>query len=794
MGLITSVNPSLVPKNAASDLLNVETWDGSVKFRYGYRKIANTQSGFTNARGFYPLGGYSSVYANQDEYVSFEKVSGNVRAYSVNPSTWARTEIKNVSTSVNLHDSLWRAVYSTDTAYFYNPSATSQLYSHDIGDATNLIAISDIAAPTVRPGWAYKANEQIDLTGLDPSSTGEVAVTGKAYSTGSTLSGTSNVQMRHSNGKGAASFEIIFSGTAAGNRDWYWNDAFEIIIVEENRSYAEILPSSIAVTLTNSDSSPVAIAGTVLAYRDNGGYVCVRVWWNRGKIRSDWGNGTGTGKTAKLKVSYELIKNSASTGSLNTEVNFLFTRLGWTETLPVNESYQKNGVLKVAYSYYDTTTGFESALSPILEIPYGHLGLPSGDLNAGSFLVGQRIKFTFASTSYADKTRLYVKDANETWRRIAEVNDTSSPYDSYYLPYDDLLALTSYTPTVFDATRKIVAAGVFRGSVVWGYKGGYQNIKYSRVLNALAQKADSDSNDDYDRGNTFSMAENYDDEPVFIHGIANALIMLGSKGAYVQYGDKPYNMSPSIRIVGSYGCAGYLAACPWKDDSNNQVVAYLTPQGDIYAAGENGIFELSAPIRGTLYSFLASEQALSLADALMFADEAENSLWVVLGKRAASLRKPSIIDGKRYFTLYEFHDTIAYAASDPKRRIKAIGADGALYEYEWDSSESAYIEGTLRDAGAQAPTGFWQSKEFGQGSTRIRFMRVYREGLNAMQVDIDTDGTVSSYFARDGRYELKAGPKQSGLNHTFKLVMDETCGSVSAFEWEEIPSRSMHGA
>ena len=794
MGPVTSVDPSGIPSGACQDCLNVRFEDGVLRNRYGYATVRPSQGTGTIARGFGYVSGYSSSYSPVQEFIGFEKPSGgSVHPYSFSTTNYARTEIKNGASSVNLYDDNWYVSAFDDTAFFFCPTSSStQLYSHTIGTSTSLTAISAIAAPTARPGWAPKANDQIDLSGLDPSATGanvEVNMTGKASHTNSSLGGTSNVQVRHTTGKGAASIEIIFSKTTAGNRDWYWNDAFNLTIYEQNTSKCAVIPSSIAVQLSNSDGTAVVIQGTVLAYRDNAGYLNVRVWWNRGKTRSDWGNGSGTGKTALLKISYELSLNSGVSNSLDTEVNFLFQQLGWTEMLPVNETYQRNGVLKVAYTWYDSTTGFESDLSPILEIPYNQLYLPTGDLNAGSFLVGQRKKFTFAATGSADKTRIYVMDATGVWRRVAEVNDTASPYDSYYTPYDDLLALTAYSPRAFETTRKICGAVPFKGWMVWLYTGGKQNVRHSRVGEALAQASayDDPNSSTYNlAGANFSLSDDFGDEPLNGYQCDDALVITGSKGIYAQYGDRPTNMSPIYKLPGSMGCAGPKASCRWIDDNGKPCVAFIDKNATgVYLAYASidgtAVVELTSKVRGLLQSFLLSPQALSASSVMLGADEEKRALWIVAGKRAMVLRRYSVINGERQWELYSYPlafniNALSFTGA---HGLKWQLADGTVQEVERVYSTGSYY---TADDGAEISGGYWKSRTIHTAYTCLGKVFVVKNSpLETVTVGAESASGESEVVVKAGSDWAMFKPSQQGTDHAVTIYAPKsTSGIVSA--------------
>jgi hypothetical protein len=793
LGPVTSLDPTEIPKNAAASAQDCRYEDGVLRSRYGYANVAAAQASTNAVRGLDYVAGYNSSYAAVNEFISFEKVSNKVHPWSVATSNYARTEIKNSATSVDLYDSAWRAVAFDQHAYMFNPdaAAATQLYRHTIGTATSLSAISTPVAPTTKPGYTILNPNWLELAGLNPASGTELAVTGLASNTNSTLSadnGTINV--RHTAGSNViSSVEIILSETTTGKRDWYYNDAFSLTINEQSLGQLTVDPSSISVIITNDDTPAVPVSPVVVSKRDAWGNIKVRCWWDGGKVRSLWGNGSGTGKLAKIKVTYNITKGThTGTATVNSEVHFLVDKIGYTRTLPETD---QNSELELAYSYYDSTTDLESELSPTTTLSYSQLGLPMDSWYQYD-AVGYRFYVTFPATGAVDKVRIYARDLAGNWRRVTTVDDTTSPY-TYMISYDDLTALTTYTARSFETTRKITGAFPFKGWMVWLYKGGSTNIMHSGVGEPLRQQSDYDLEDDLTRGSSFSLADDFGDEPLWGHQCGDAAIITGSRGVYAQFGDRPSNMSPIVKLPGSFGVANQYASCRWRDDNGNPVVVFVDKNGDgawlVYPQIDvSTVVELTVSIRSKMKAFLLTAQTLTSSSIRIGVDETRDALWIVCGKRAMVLRKASLADGKRQweFYVYPFAVDVNAISYTIAQGMKVQKADGTIDEIERTNSTGAFI---TTDAGGAVPIGTWTAPTLHTPWLRIGKLHVDRTTVTeAISVSTTSDRlTTAANSILAHRSWCRCPAKQQGVDHVITISVPAGTGGIQSLTVEFFP-------
>jgi len=786
-GAVTSVDAESIPENAAQDTAECRLEDGCIRPRYGYKKLADPLG--TNCYGFAHLvGGDASTYAELEEYLSIEKVGATVKPYPINPATGVKgSAITNAGAALSLNASNWHGFAWNDRSYWYNP--TDGIAKHTIGTATSWTPIVTPAAPTVRPTFSIEATGGFDIAGIDPSNAAEVACTGLASNTSSSYaSGT--MRIRHTTGIGNASIEMILSGTTAGNRDFYWRDSFSFSVYPLDKTHVTLDPSSIRVTLSNTDGTAVTITGTVYTTKVNaaGGFG-VLVWWDRGKVRSDWGNGSGTAKTAKIKIDYSLAKNTSSgVSSSSSAVAFNFgdwAYIGWTRTLPLDTSGLSNQTLSVAYSYYNSTTDMESGLSPVLEIPYADLRMPDpSDVHIED--VGPRVSLAFTASGSVDKVRIYVKDLTGAWRRITTIDDTTSPY-VYYTPYSGLIDLTAYDSGLFETTRKVVGGFPFKSWVVWLYQGTGENIRHSRIGNAESQWSPYDAEDDYRRGANFTLGNNYDDEPLNGHQCGDAVVISGSRGMYTQVGDYPAGMTPCTKVPGSFGCANKYASARWNDDNGNAIVVYLSKtDGNLYYVyvDPSGIAqnkELAPGIRNKIASYLTT----NLGNIMLAVDPNNDSLWVIYGKKVMVLRRPNLADKTRPWEFYSYTlgSNIARVAFTTKRRNKWMRVDGTLDDVEYDSQASVWL--TTDDGTAYSPT--WTSKVFYGPNRRLDLVKVDRETLTdpvTITAYCDRQITGNSRTIAASTTSARFGALQSGKRHWYKIALGGSSG-IRGLEIEE---------
>lgn len=795
LGLITSIDPRSIPASNASDLSNVRVEDGALRVRYGYRNRVAAHANYQgNVYGFEYLQGYNTTTgAEVEEFVSYEQILGVVRPMSINPTTGVKTEILDDGGAVvSLNANEWKAIPWQDVSYHINPNAsTTAVYRHAIGDSTSWVAVAPPTAPsnlmwTISYGGPTAPYSDLNFTGVNTAT--NVTYTNPATSANTTNGGTTWTQGHAANAHtvngGNAAFQIDLSASSGGIRNFVNNDIFGIDVT--HGAVMQIDWSTCNLQFINNDGSPVTITGAATRFTSiamgSVRQTCVRFDFSAVKDRADWDN------IRYIKLSYRILASSATASSNN--VSFRVTIGGiWVTNNLFNDVF--------AATYYDSTTQRESGQSPHLVIPntqlYGMMmPLNTGQPAADGLGVHLDIEVPQTSQSGVDFVRLYRVHTTGAVTRYYRVNETAEVTGvattvQHRQTFAEDLLETTYTLGAGGFTN-VQCATPFKGWVVWGYKGGVTNVKHSRIgePELLANPNDDLENDD-NRGATFTLADDAD-EPQSMHGAGDVLIILGKRGVYAQVGDRPSNMSPPKKLPMSKGVANRFASCRYRDENGNYGVAFLDAAGEVYLAlvdhtfNEQGgykIVELSQDIRGTLKSFLADAQSLtSFATARVFTNEADSSLWVVMGSRAAVLRRANLLDGKRYWELYNYTTggTIKYVAASTKWRIHWFRSGGQIDEVEYNSSTAAYIEGTSRDGGSAMPASsiYWTSKVFANDNSRIDVVDVERDTLtNTPIVTLVSTRQTSSKTLASGKRRTRFGPLQQGTEHKVKIAMTE---------------------
>lgn len=804
-GAFSALEPRSIPKSAAGDHLNSREEDGSLRFRYGFRNLASAQSGFSAVFGLGYLQGFSGTTENE-EYVTAETVSSNTRFYSRNVSTGAATEITNSGSSVNVNASEWVFVPYDDDAFFINPANTVPIYKHTIGTNNSLTAIAIPTAPSVAPTYVIKYGggstpyTQLNYAGCDPST--EITYTGSAHATDSSLEADNSLLIGHDNPDVASSFEIDLNAITAGVQDYTYNDRFAITLTTIDRGF-RLDPTSIRVSFRNNDGSPKALypdKTKVLTTAGSNSYrYLVQFSWSD-KNRADFDN------IRYLKVEYTV---EASDGDLD---NRLRVSPMWEGGIDMTQpaAFREPGTagLFVYYTYYFNTPGFESGLSPVLFIPNSVLAGYSPGANIDPLGVQIEITMTVSSDSNVDNNRIYVRD-NGTLavRRVATQADSDLTYD-LRLNYVEITRLTEYQASPF-TFENVTSAFAYKGSMVWLYKGGSSNVRFSRIGDPLRQASETDPIDDTNAGESFTLADNAADEPLGGIQAGDGVMIAGKYGIYTMLGDRPVEMIPPRRISGSQGVAGKYGFTRFKDDNGITGMAYITQDGQVLFSipgafndkEVGGTINLTNLVRDGELSpkdFLLDEQAsaLSLTDfstCQVFVDEQQDALWIVMGLRAMVLRRANLLSGARYWEHYEYTTgssttTIRYCSGSGKRRLRWIRSDGKFDEAEYNSSTRAYISGSNSDGGSAAPAGYWESKVFVGPNRRVNFVAVERD-------DYTDTPTVTVYSSRttagtaktltSGEKGARFNPADQGEWYKVRVSLAETYEPIRRLKVEE---------
>lgn len=830
LGLVTSVGPEFIPDSAASDMLNYEIEDGALTPCFGYRNLAAARTNYDAAIGVVALEylqGYDSSNNLVEEYISFERDTVNNAANKVSPfsrsvTTGAATEILNSAARLNLTTSgQWRGFSWRDVAYWMNPNETTTLYKHTLGSTTSFTPIAVPASPANPPtvacvyGSSGSQYARLSWAGLTVAS--DLTVTGNANASASYL--TANVlNVAHTGAPQASSVTIDLSETTAATGsnysfDWYDNDIFGLSLYsgELGNSLAPGLvidPQSLRIEFIDSAGTttftPSATEYTFQRSDVGFGFTMAVRFKFDGKTRSAWGSGSVTpanvavglanGKVKKLKLSY-----TVTGGSGNVSFNFLRIDsmvIGGVEMLQWNGDFEQEDMLQFAYSHYNSSTGFESGLSAKVTAMNTLIDGTKPFAQLKPF--GTWLTVTGANSSETDNNRLYVRVQSLTtgafeWKRVATQADSTLAIP-YRITYSERLALSGYS-NISPFTLTGLKFGVqWKGWVVWCYTGGYQNIRHSRVGDPEKQALTTDSPNDEDaisHGQTFSLADNFGDEPLNAFPCDDVLLVAGSNGVYAQQGPYPSALTPFKRLPGDQGVAGPFACCRWLDDQGQPGMVFVSKNGDgVYfavvsdATDERGmrVVPLDTAIQGQLIEWLRDGQSLTNFDTCrVWVDQQQDSLWVAMKNRALILRRPSHVDKKRQWIKREWtmanSATLAQVSSSTRRRVRWMRSTGLFDENEYNSNTNVYITGSSRDGGSTMIAPYWVSGK-DQGENR-QLMNIFIE-----RDDLTDTPTITNYCNRQssgvsrtvasGARYVRFSHLQSGWYHQFKILGAET--------------------
>lgn len=812
-GAFSALDSRSIQANAAGDHLNVRSEDGSLKFRYGLRSLSAAQSGATAVYGMGYLQGYTGS-SEKEEYWAVETVSGNTRIFvrpadDGDPATEVTTA---AAAAINVNASEWVATTFDDEAYFINPNNTVPVIRKTIGTAATGVNVSVPDAPTVVPSFTISYGpggattySELSWAGLDPTDANEMACTGAATNTGSSLLSDNTISVRHTDSHIDSSIDVDLSDITAGDQNWTYNDHFYIYLTCETTQF-DIDPASIRLELRNGDGSPKTFTPTssenITSSTGTTGRI-VRVSFHfQNKTRGDWDN------VAQFKLYYKVTKASSTVANNDLIVGKPF--IGGVYVVPPRELVYANPSgdnvnLEIAYSYYDSVLDFESGLSPVLSINAESLTHPIGH--------HLEVTTTVSGDAAVDNFRLYARmQGQTTWRRVATQLDSDLTYD-YKTAYYELSGLTEYEPAPFDKdtlTANVTNAFPYKGSMVWLYQTGSENVRYSRIGEPLKQASDTDADDDTEAGETFTLADNAGDEPLGGIQAGDGVMIAGKNAVHAQIGDRPVEMTPPRKVAGSYGVAGKYAYTRWKDDAGTVGMAYMSRDGQVMFSIP-GSFTNKSEMGGTVNltelvrdgelspkDFLLEEQAsaLSLTDfstCQVFADEQQDALWVVMGKRAMVLRRANLLSGARYWEHYEYTTagstvTLRYCSGSGKRRLRWIESTGRFLEAEYNSSTRAYISGSNSDAGSAAPAGYWESKTFVGPNRRVNFVGIERD-------DYTDTPTITVYSSRttagtaktiaSGDKGVRFLPTDQGEWYKVRVTLAETYEPIRRIKIEE---------
>lgn len=794
-GELSGIDPRGIPPTRAAVAQNVHIESGFLKPHYGFRNIRAIPAGFTAAYGLEYLNGYTSAGVEKEEYVSIETRSGNTRPYSINVTTGVSAEIKNGVTSVALAASPWKAFAFDDKSYWYNPVA-NKIARHLIGDNTSWVELSQPAKPTTVGVQTIPLSEQ--AFGAWSGGAGSAFTTVTAL-----VATTSYLEAQHAaNTTGTASFTYDLNGSGAGIQDMTYQDVIYLQFLQPTAGF-RIDPDTVKVEFINNDGAPLTLTPSVTEvqeYDSIGGNGRIWIYFDK-KTRTDFDN------IRKIRLTYTITNSTGTaTNNLLRILQLGYRRIdlayGWD---PIPDT------LTFGYTYYNSAADIESDLVTATA-PRAWFDSARTNDNLGDSDRQAYVHTAASSDPNVDKIRVYYLAPDDTWRRIGEQADTTIDFN-IAVSNAEALDLPEYEPSTFK-TDNCTCAGIYKGWVVWGYKGRFENVRHSSVGEPEKQYSGTALTTNLNRGANFSMRQ---DDPVAFHEADDALIILCTQGVYAQVplvGQQPVPtaMTPPKRLPGAKGLANPFASCRWRDAQGFAGVAFLDLTGELYLAvvsdqfdGSSGyrLDELSAPIRGTIGAYLRDGQGLAdFSTARLAVDEATDSLVLVMGKRGIILSRPSLTDGERPFVRQRWTMTsgIGYLAYSPRRRQRWLQSTGEFDENQWNSATGAWIEGANRHGGAAMPadSALWTSPVLVGPNTRAFKAYVKRDSLSDQpKVTLVSTRQTATYTVASGHQDVRFSQYQQGREHQLTLSLPETCGPVRGIEleiWGEIQKQRVdHG-
>lgn len=794
-GLRRALAEQAIPPTSAADALNYDLEQGTLKNRYGWKSLRSPQASFSASYGLAYLAGYNASYAEVDEYITFENLGAGVQAYSRASTGLAApaaiTGAGSLSSAGN-----WRGYAWDNRSYFLSPAFTS-VYKHVIGDNTSWTAFQPAVTPAAALTYAIRyqttadaAYATVNFAGV---ATGENTYTGCATAT--SLLGDNSLLITNAitTTSVTGSIKIDFSTATAGAQDWQYNDVFAFALTPQDAINNRISTTGVKVTIYNTAGAAYTATKCDVVFDGNAQFF-VRAQFD-GKTRADWSS-----------IKYFMIEYTFSRARVGTQyLRLTPITVGCCVMKPPVGRTQDSEV-QFAYSYYDSTNLLESGLSPAVSIPAAQLaGLnPVSGLMEG---LGCWVYLSpYVASASVDKTRTYWSEGDGIWHRVVEQNDTTSNY-TVKQSYLELLSAAIYTPRPYQYTN-VVAACPFKGWMVWFYKAGFENVRHSRVGDPekLEDTNNTLQDGDGNRAATYSLADNFSDQPLGGVQAHDALVIFGSQGVYAQVGDSPSSMTPAKKLPGSFGCVGYDAFSRWKSDAGGPGAVWLSQNGEVYFAEVSQAFDGDTGFRVTWLTEAASgigieylitgQSGLSytvadLANAMVVVDEKRDALWVILGKRALVLQRPSKVTGTREWVPYEFNTggsttVIKHASFSSRRRNRALLSDGRFIEFEWDTANNTYITGSNRDGGNAMTAPYWKSGVQLGDNRRVDHVAVNRATLtDTPTVQIISTRATNSYTLASGKIYTRTAFTQQGPDHQFKITGGENFAEITSLEWEE---------
>lgn len=653
-------NSISIPETFGPAQLNARmAWDGIIRPRLGFRTPVPRPAGVTTykALGLNYLTGYDQeTFAGHQELVAIEGHDGTYRPWQINLSTGARTEIKHNGVSVNLPNGEYKGVCFNGDSYWINPGVQTPLYKHVIGDLNSWVGLVDtayVAAPddpnfTVkleapRVAYAWAAADTCTFTGAHSY----INPVTKVYGSDGSL--TLKADSLDDNGAAGGYFQSDIQFAAV--TDLSGADCLAIAL--EAGPYMRFF-------LPISTKPEIEVGGVFTAVTDAKFVIdsvdskkAVWLLYVKGMtinaaqaIRFRFQCKPGRGATSLDQKEFVTIRPLLAGGTyLEAETA---AKRPWDSALdgdgvlygvrfkgpgPVYSNIIEHSIT-ATQGHGNRVVSYAPAVGAIVNLL---ASAPAGVYNEVEFLRQD------ASTS-----------PDPTWRILG--SRTAEPYsftdariepEVQALPSAGTGTLPAAQPSF--STRGVVDAVPWKGRVVWLRSGGTRNVSHSRigVAEETFEEGVTYPTEDIGHPGDFDLSDDLTDEPVTGFGVGNGLIIFGKAGVYSQIGNYMADIVPPRLIPGSEPVVSRFACCVCTIGGNTGC-AWLGHSGKVWFTTVEAVFASDAtakPLDLTLdlgysaFKFLFADQVaefgyVDLGKARLAWDVVQQSLWVVLGRRA----------------------------------------------------------------------------------------------------------------------------------------------------------------
>ena len=657
-------------------------------------------------------------------------------------------------------------------AYFMCPTDSSGPRRYTLGSAATLFNVPYSSTPglvalvgATKPTWGT-----IGTTG---SYTGKAQAAVATYDTITTYEYITTIG--HASGLGAASFTLDVSGSTSATKDFTRIDTLRVYFNQSGTQRVD--PNSINISLVDSTPTNYDASAYVTMTGLNSNVIGLEAYW-------DFKDRTKFGSIQKIVVTYTV---TASDGTAaNRDILVTFER--YYPDVAKDAALTAELAIDYAVSVFDAS-GRESDLVkvPVPATTQSSLRLDS----AKGTGLAPSVYLPNTSTSY----RVYMRATDGVYHQIVDKTNGGSPstIPLYYTNNDALAGAVYPGPSMTTGTISAVA---YKSWMVWLYKGGKSNVRHSRVGAPERLASVYDQTDDEARGATFTLADNFSDEPVGGIQINDILLLLGSEGIYTQIGDRPSTMTPSRKISAAPGCAGIYAFAHVILDSTPGCI-YV----DKYAehawfvsgrqsfTGDNGgsARRLTDGIPNEIKAWLVDATGVSAASISVQVDERTGDVYILNFNRAMVYAR--MADGSREWLRYYWAQNADATGgwthwSFGPDKLWGTGTGLNLVEFVRNSSTGAVIAGSVRDGGFTMPSAYWQSQRISKLPSRVSYIGVGREGaLRDLTVDVITDrGGTINVASTTGQFYFRFPKEAQGHDVKVKLNFGVAITGVNNLE------------